>query len=104
WADQAKLECPCLVILGGVERARDARGRVIDAAERELRDLGFDLLRVPPYGDSRLERLLAQVFLGDRVSVDLARLSGVDPVPVGAIDRLKREVATAPPKGGEEDR
>ena len=40
-------------------------------------------------GESRLERVLSLVLLGDLVSVYLAVLAGVDPTPVEAIDRFK---------------
>lgn len=40
-------------------------------------------------GESRTERLLWAVLLGDLVSLCLAGLRGVDPAPVGAIETLK---------------
>jgi glucose/mannose-6-phosphate isomerase len=48
--------------------------------------------RVEATGDSRLERLLGLVLLGDLVSVYLALLDGLDPTPVEAIERLKSEL------------
>jgi glucose/mannose-6-phosphate isomerase len=47
-------------------------------------------------GESRTERVLSLVLLGDLVSLYLAALRGVDPTPVEVIDRLKSELATAP--------
>jgi glucose/mannose-6-phosphate isomerase len=41
-------------------------------------------------GHSRLERLVSLVTMGDLVSLELARAAGVDPVPVEAIERLKK--------------
>ena len=55
--------------------------------------------RVTPRGDSRLERLVSLVLLGDLVSLDLAVLRGVDPVNVQAIDTLKRRLAAYSPRG-----
>jgi glucose/mannose-6-phosphate isomerase len=49
--------------------------------------------RVPARGDSRLERLISLVLLGDLVSLYVAVLRGVDPVHVKAIDRLKERLA-----------
>jgi glucose/mannose-6-phosphate isomerase len=43
-------------------------------------------------GESRTERLLWAVMLGDLVSLELAALREVDPMPVELIDRLKEEL------------
>jgi glucose/mannose-6-phosphate isomerase len=45
--------------------------------------------RVPARGESRLERLVSLVLLGDLVSLYLAVLHGVDPADVEPLDRLK---------------
>jgi glucose/mannose-6-phosphate isomerase len=45
--------------------------------------------RVETVGETRLERLVSMVLLGDLVSLYLAVLRGVDPAPVEAIDSLK---------------
>ena len=45
-------------------------------------------------GTSVLERVLSLVLLGDLVSVYLAALDGVDPWEIGAIERLKADLAT----------
>ena len=49
--------------------------------------------RVSAQGESRLERLVSLVLLGDLVAIDLAVLRGVDPVHVKAIDTLKARLA-----------
>lgn len=46
-------------------------------------------------GETRLERLVSLVLLGDLVSLYLAVLRGVDPVHVRAIDTLKERLAAA---------
>jgi glucose/mannose-6-phosphate isomerase len=43
-------------------------------------------------GETRTERLLWAVMLGDLVSLELAALRGVDPMPVELIERLKDEL------------
>lgn len=43
-------------------------------------------------GESRSERLLSAVMLGDLVSLHLAARRGVDPTPIEAIDALKRKL------------
>jgi glucose/mannose-6-phosphate isomerase len=51
--------------------------------------------RVTARGETRLERLVSLVLLGDLVSLYLAVLRGVDPVHVRAIDLLKERLAAA---------
>ena len=51
--------------------------------------------RVTARGDTRLERLVSLVLLGDLVSLYLAVLHGIDPVHVRAIDTLKERLAAA---------
>jgi len=51
--------------------------------------------RVAAHGDTRLQRLVSLVLLGDLVSLYLAVLRGVDPVHVRAIDTLKERLAAA---------
>jgi glucose/mannose-6-phosphate isomerase len=48
--------------------------------------------RVETAGETRLERMLWAVMLGDLVSLELARQRGVDPLPVEAIERFKEEM------------
>ena len=48
--------------------------------------------RVETAGETRLERMLWTVMLGDLVSLELARQRGVDPLPVEAIERFKEEM------------
>jgi glucose/mannose-6-phosphate isomerase len=51
--------------------------------------------RVTARGETRLERLVSLMLLGDLVSLYLAVLRGVDPVHVRAIDLLKERLAAA---------
>jgi glucose/mannose-6-phosphate isomerase len=48
--------------------------------------------RIETEGDSRTERLLWAVMLGDLLSLKLAAARGVDPTPVEMIDRLRDEL------------
>jgi glucose/mannose-6-phosphate isomerase len=50
------------------------------------------IARVETEGESRTERLLWAVMLGDLLSLQLAARRGVDPSPVEAIERLKDEL------------
>jgi glucose/mannose-6-phosphate isomerase len=49
--------------------------------------------RIESVGESRIERLVSLVLLGDLVSLYLAVLRGVDPGPVVVIERLKSALA-----------
>jgi glucose/mannose-6-phosphate isomerase len=66
--------------------------RRIELTAAEVERAGAPAIRVVARGDSRLERMLSLVLLGDLVSVYLAVLEGVDPLAVEAIDRLKGAV------------
>jgi glucose/mannose-6-phosphate isomerase len=66
--------------------------RHVELTCEEVERAGAPTIVVSARGDSRLERVLAQVLLGDLVSVYLAVLDGIDPTPVEAIDRLKAEL------------
>ncbi len=49
--------------------------------------------RIESVGETRIDRLVSLVLLGDLVSVYLAVLRGIDPTPVAQLDRLKGELA-----------
>jgi glucose/mannose-6-phosphate isomerase len=50
---------------------------------------GVPAVRVEAVGESRCERLLWTLMLGDLVSLELAQARGVDPLPIDAIESLK---------------
>jgi glucose/mannose-6-phosphate isomerase len=50
---------------------------------------GAEAVRIETVGETRVERLLWAVMLGDLVSVELAAARGVDPTPVEAIEGFK---------------
>ncbi len=58
----------------------------------EVERAGAPAIHVDARGESRLERVLSLVLLGDIVSVYLAVLAGVDPTPVEAIGRFKQQL------------
>lgn len=53
---------------------------------------GAPVVRLETTGETRVARLLWATMLGDLVSLELARVRGVDPIPVEAIERFKREM------------
>jgi glucose/mannose-6-phosphate isomerase len=48
-----------------------------------------DVIRLETVGESRTERLLWSVMLGDLLSLELAARAGADPTPVAVIENLK---------------
>ena len=67
--------------------------RRIDLTVEEVERAGAPALRIPARGESRLERVLSLVMLGDLVSVRLAELDGVDPNDITALTRLKNALS-----------
>jgi glucose/mannose-6-phosphate isomerase len=63
--------------------------RRIELTAAEVQRTGAPALRHAARGETRLERVLSLVLLGDLASVYLAVLDGVDPTPVEAIERFK---------------
>jgi glucose/mannose-6-phosphate isomerase len=50
------------------------------------------VIRLETVGETRTERVLYTVMLGDLLSLELAAAAGVDPLPVEAIERFKRDL------------
>jgi glucose/mannose-6-phosphate isomerase len=70
--------------------------RRIDLTAAEAERAGSEVLRVPARGETRLERVLSLVMIGDLLSVRLAELDGVDPDEIEGIVRLKNALADKP--------
>jgi glucose/mannose-6-phosphate isomerase len=66
--------------------------RHVDLAAAELERVGAPAIQVHTRGDSRLERVLSSVLLGDLVSIYMAILAGVDPTSTPALSRLKQQL------------
>ena len=64
----------------------------IELMAAEVERTGAPAIQVDARGESRLERVLSLVLLGDIVSVYMAALAGVDPTPVEAIERFKQRL------------
>jgi glucose/mannose-6-phosphate isomerase len=65
----------------------------IELTCKEVEQAGGSAVRAESRGDSRLERVLSLVLLGDLASVYLAVLDGTDPTPVEPIERFKAALA-----------
>jgi glucose/mannose-6-phosphate isomerase len=63
--------------------------RRVELTAAEVERAGGPAVRVSARGESRLERVLSLVLLGDLVSVYVAVLEGIDPTPIEAIERVK---------------
>ncbi len=66
------------------ERA-DLTAKLIDSSAHAV-------IRVETVGETRVQRLLWSVLLGDLVSLQLAAHNGVDPEPVAVVEQLKDEL------------
>jgi glucose/mannose-6-phosphate isomerase len=66
--------------------------RHVELAAAELERAGAPAIQTHTRGDSRLERVLSAVLLGDLVSVYMAVLAGVDPTPTPALARFKQQL------------
>lgn len=84
------------------EPARDVRrrrARTERSALEEIQGLDARLVQISVPGVARARRVLAQVLLGDLVSLELARRDGTDPLRIDAIDRLKARALPAESSG-----
>jgi glucose/mannose-6-phosphate isomerase len=86
WGDRSTLEPIFLVDPAGTHP------RVLERFERTAQIIG-GATRVRSRGETRLERLMSLVHLGDLMSIYLAALDGTDPAAIPALLRLKSELA-----------
>ena len=75
--------------------AAHARNRLRAELTAELAAAGADpVLRIEARGETRTERLVSLVLLGDLVSIYAAMLRGADPVDIPAIDSIKASLSS----------
>jgi glucose/mannose-6-phosphate isomerase len=89
WAAAGGERCFAAVFL----EDRDAHPRVGERfrlTAEAVDEAGAPAVRVETAGETPTARLLWTTMLGDLVSLELAGRRGVDPLPVEAIERLKR--------------
>jgi len=78
------------------DRDQHPRERLrFDLTAAEVERDGAPAVRIEAAGESRTERLLWTVMLGDLLSLELAAARGVEPLPIEAIDRLKAALSAA---------
>jgi glucose/mannose-6-phosphate isomerase len=91
WAGAAGDERAAAIFL----EDRDQHPRIARRFELTARSIepgAAAVARVETAGETRLERMLWAVMLGDLFTLELARQRGVDPLPVEAIERFKEEM------------
>jgi glucose/mannose-6-phosphate isomerase len=86
--DQAPLSG---VFLGDPDQHPRVKRR-IELMSEEVERTGASAIQVDARGESRLERVLSLVLLGDMASVYMAILAGVDPTPVDALEEFKQQL------------
>ena len=91
WSGAGEVGRMCAVFLEDRDQHPRVRQR-FELTARLIEPKAQAVVRVETEGESRTERLLWTVMLGDLVSLHLAARRGVDPSPVEAIDRLKDEL------------
>jgi glucose/mannose-6-phosphate isomerase len=92
WAPDAGAERMAAVFLEDCDQHPRERRRFELTAELVAAEAAT-VLRLETVGETRIERLLWSTLLGDLVSLEIARLRGVDPESIVAIDRLKEGMA-----------
>jgi glucose/mannose-6-phosphate isomerase len=92
WSDEAGAGSTAAVFLEDCDQHPRERRRFELTAEAVAAS-GAAVVRLETAGETRVERLLWATLLGDLVSLEIARLRGVDPESIVAIDRLKEGMA-----------
>jgi glucose/mannose-6-phosphate isomerase len=82
------------VLLEDADQHRRVRRR-FELTAAAIEASGAEAVRLETEGETRAERLLWGVMLGDLVSLELAERRGVDPLPIAAIDDLKAALGSA---------
>jgi glucose/mannose-6-phosphate isomerase len=91
WSGSAGDERPAAIFLE--DRDQHPRvGRRFELTAKAIELNAASVVRVETAGETRIERLMWAVMLGDLVSLEVARQRGVDPLPVEAIERFKKEM------------
>jgi len=93
WSRAAELGSFAAVMLGDSDSHPRERQR-LDITAELVEQAGIPVHRVESRGETRIERILSLVLLGDWVSFHMAILAGIDPTPVQPISDLKERLAS----------
>ena len=91
WAGDPRAKRFLPILIRDKDETPEMRRRL--DATRKIMERTTSLQEVRDRGDTLLGRMLGTLLLGDFVSVYLAVLRGVDPMPVRPIEELKRKLA-----------
>jgi glucose/mannose-6-phosphate isomerase len=92
WSTEAGADSMAAVFLEDCDQHPRERRR-FDLTAEAVAACSAPVVRLETEGETRVERLLWAALLGDLVSLEIARLRGVDPESIVAIDRLKEGMA-----------
>jgi hypothetical protein len=98
WSSFTELQIPIALVALSDAPPSSYEAAALGALEEEARGLGIPFRKVPPPRAGGFAGLLAQVDLGDRVSVEMADRTGAVATPVEAIRRFRERT------GKEKDR
>ena len=90
--ERGRAEAPFAGVFLGDPDQHPRVQRRIELMAAEVERTGARAIQLESRGESRLERVLSLVLLGDIVSVYMAVLAGVDPTPVEAIEQFKQRL------------
>lgn len=93
WADASFTGARMAAILLEDTDQHHRESRRFELTAAAITEAGAEAIRVETVGETRIERLLWTVMLGDLVSLDIAEARGVDPLPIEAIEALKSGLA-----------
>ena len=91
WTDAEEGKRFSAIFLGDSDQHPRQRERA-DLTAKLIGDSAGAVVRVETVGETRVQRLLWSVLLGDLVSLELAARNQVDPEPVELIEKLKAEL------------
>jgi len=94
WGGAEGLGKFALVVLGDSDSHPRERAR-LDITAELVEQAGIPVHRVESRGETRIERILSLVLLGDFVAFYLGIQRGIDPTPVDAISELKLRLSQA---------
>jgi glucose/mannose-6-phosphate isomerase len=88
--EHASGPCAAIILLDSDQHPRQRERAELTA--KLIEPQAAAVITIETEGETRIQRLLWSVLLGDMVSLHLAARAGVDPGPIEVIDRLKDEL------------
>ena len=82
-----------VIVLRDNEETKEMQKRFETTINLAWREKNIDIIEVSASGKYPLTRMMNLTILGDLVSIELAKLNGIDPTPVEIIEKLKIELS-----------